>query len=399
MNMPHHASLSERRSLEPQILNAAAPRAELEARLQMFRNQLKESEVDVAVITAPYSVFYLSGIWTGFFASSPFIIIAQKTYAVIARRLDLAWQEVWSPQSWAGEWSSYRDEDDVADVVGRIVRKHYASARNSLGLELNTPRVSERFAARLSVFAEAHKVIDLQPSMIALRSVKSSTELTHMKRSSVITVRGIEAARDSIAGGATDSASAAAAFTAMIEAGSEPLAHTPVVVSGPSNRFTHLPWAGVRPLDGEPTTMMLGALVKGYAAPLERTFFKHHIPSVARDMLCSVAEAIEVTMSQLRPGMTGAEVDRLARSVHEKNGWADRFLHRTGYSTGINWADLDLMQLHPSEAATVAPGMTFHLVPHLVDDELGLLAISQPIVVTEHGCEPLLEFPLIVDAI
>jgi len=70
--------------------------------------------------------------------------------------------------------------------------------------------------------------------------------------------------------------------------------------------------------------MMLGALVKGML--LHSSVHSSNIhPSVARDMLCSVAEAIEVTMSQLRPGMTGAEVDR----------WHVLFMRRTGGPIGF----------------------------------------------------------------
>jgi Xaa-Pro dipeptidase len=376
-----------------------ASRSELEGRVAKVRGAMESLGVDVAVVTAPNAVFYLSGIWTGWFHAAPILVLTADDHKVLARQLDVGWERVWAHQTWATKWVYYRDEDDIPAAAGKLARQLCRRADPVLGLELNTPVATERFAATAVRSAGARRVVDLQPSMVAIRSVKSPTEIDHLRRSAALTQLGMEAARDTIAGGGLDTEAASAAFAAMVAAGSEPFAFNPIVVSGPLNRAVHIPWGRTRPEEGEPTTVMLGGVVGGYAAPLERTFFKGRMPDLARRFLSSVAEAVEAVLTDLRPGMTGAEVDGLARAAHEKNGLGKCFLHRTGYSIGINWADLELMQLHPSNKTQVVPGMTFHLVPHLMDADLGLLAISQPILVTEEGCERLLNFPLIVDTL
>ena len=387
----------ENRSQDRNGLTITASRGELTERLAKVRTEMASLGVQVAVITSPYAVFYLTGIWTGWFDAAPTLVLTTDSHKVVARQLDVGWEGVWAPQTWANDWAYYRDEDDISSVVGEFARQICRRENPTLGLELNTPLITSRYVAAIIRSARARGVVDLQPSMVAIRSVKSATEISHLRRSAALTKVGMETARDTIARGGLDTEAASAAFAAMVAAGSEPFAYNPIVVSGPLNRAVHIPWGSTRPRDGEPTTIMLGAVAGGYAAPLERTFFRRYVPDNARALLNSVADAVTAVLTELRPGMTGADVDRLARSAHEKNGVAARFLHRTGYSIGINWADLDLMQLHPSSKTEVVPGMTFHLVPHLMDPDLGLLAVSQPIVVTERGCEPLLDFPLVVD--
>lgn len=93
--------------------------------------------------------------------------------------------------------------------------------------------------------------------------------------------------------------------------------------------------------------------------------------------------------------MTGRSLNQMVRSVHAEHGLEDMFLHRAGYSVGINWPDLALPQWHPGEERSVEAGMTFHLVPHLMDPELGLVCLSQPLLVTDQGAEKLLDYPLV----
>ncbi|NLC22341.1 MAG: M24 family metallopeptidase, partial [Halomonadaceae bacterium] len=66
-----------------------------------------------------------------------------------------------------------------------------------------------------------------------------------------------------------------------------------------------------------------------------------------------------------------------------------------GYSIGLSyppdWGERT-MSLRPSDETILQPGMTFHFMPGLWEDEWGL-EITESILITETGCETLANFP------
>jgi len=86
--------------------------------------------------------------------------------------------------------------------------------------------------------------------------------------------------------------------------------------------------------------------------------------------------------------VTSGEVDDAVRGTIRKRGWGDYFLHRTAYSIGIGfdptWASSP--GIKEKDPTVLQPGMTFHMVPTLNRYHLGI-GLSEPLVVTESGCE------------
>ena len=50
------------------------------------------------------------------------------------------------------------------------------------------------------------------------------------------------------------------------------------------------------------------------------------------------------------------------------------------------------MSLRPSDETILEPGMTFHFMPGMWMDDWGL-EITESILITENGAEPLADFP------
>jgi Xaa-Pro dipeptidase len=368
------------------------------ARLEACRAMLRQLGADAGVISSPRAVFHLSGVWTGSFDEGPMLIVSDKEPCLLDRLVNHGWREVWEGLTPVRDWRSYRDED-IGTAIGRTIEQVVGSQAKTIGLEeASLGSGKNAIGSRLSditVGGKAITSVDISEQLVAMRLVKEAGEIELMRSAGPMTGIGLDTAAAALAAGHTDAEASTAAYAAMIAAGSEALAWAPSVVAGKRyNRANDLLWARVAPQPGDPITMVMSAIVGGLATPLERTFFFDYVPDRPRRMFASVVEAIHNVMDKARPGMTGAEVDRLARGVHKANGFGDHFLHRTGYSVGLNWADLELPQLHPGEQRKVKAGMTFHLVPHLFVEEFGILAISQPIVLGENGCKPLVDYPL-----
>jgi Xaa-Pro dipeptidase len=70
-------------------------------------------------------------------------------------------------------------------------------------------------------------------------------------------------------------------------------------------------------------------------------------------------------------------------------------MSRIGYSFGLNyppdWGE-HTISLRPGDKHLLKPGMTLHLMPGIWEKDFGF-ECSEPIRVTENGCEPLTNFP------
>jgi Xaa-Pro dipeptidase len=80
----------------------------------------------------------------------------------------------------------------------------------------------------------------------------------------------------------------------------------------------------------------------------------------------------------------------------ERAGLGRRFAHRTGYAVGIgfppNWSEGKTLALRPGEPTPLRPGMTFHVVPTVFADGVGV-GLSETVAVTAGGAEVITRFP------
>jgi Xaa-Pro dipeptidase len=107
----------------------------------------------------------------------------------------------------------------------------------------------------------------------------------------------------------------------------------------------------------------VGAVVEGYHADFTRSWW-HGARRPARhaEMAAAVEEAQAAAARIARPDTPAQELDRAARDVLERAGWADRFVHRLGHGVGLE----------------------IHEEPYLVEGNDGLLQAGQ-VVTIEPG--------------
>jgi Xaa-Pro dipeptidase len=106
----------------------------------------------------------------------------------------------------------------------------------------------------------------------------------------------------------------------------------------------------------------------------------------------AVADALSAAIDAIRPGVRSSEVDAACRQSLQSANLAHLFLHRTGYSIGLNfppdWGEGHILSLRAGDDTPLCPGMTFHLVPVLIDHSYGI-GMSETVLVTDTGAEPL----------
>jgi Xaa-Pro dipeptidase len=102
-------------------------------------------------------------------------------------------------------------------------------------------------------------------------------------------------------------------------------------------------------------------------------------------------QALAQARSELRPGLTVSDADKMLRNIIRENDVGAKLITRSGYSIGIafppSWDEGYIMSLFQGHSDILRPGMTFHVIPWMwgIDGDKSC-GISDTFFITEDGC-------------
>jgi Xaa-Pro aminopeptidase len=183
----------------------------------------------------------------------------------------------------------------------------------------------------------------------------------------------------------------ARAFEARIrELGGDP-SFPAIVAAGPNGALPHAE-PGEREIGrGELVVFDMGAAIDGYCSDGTRTFATGDPGEEAIEVYEIVRRAQQASLEAIRAGVTGEDVDKVAREVIDAAGHGDRFGHGLGHGVGLELHESPRLSLRsddvlaPGEVVTVEPGI-------YLPGQLGV-RIEDLVVVTEDGLRNLSSLP------
>jgi Xaa-Pro aminopeptidase len=168
------------------------------------------------------------------------------------------------------------------------------------------------------------------------------------------------------------------------------------LMTGPESAraYTPHPATSARVIErGDLGLLELATVVDGYWSDLTRTLVAGASPSARQEELyAAVLAAHDAALRTARPGMTGAEVDALARGEIERRGLGASFLHHTGHGLGFRYHEPHPF-LHPLNAEHVEEGMVSSIEPGVYVAGFGGVRLEENVVFTASGVELLSVFP------
>jgi Xaa-Pro dipeptidase len=364
--------------------------AEYRARLSSVRAGMAGRGIDLALISIPENIYYLTGYTTlGYYMYQTLLVPIEDEPLLLTyleERINI------ERLSWLERYVNYGVGDDPIEVTARTVAD-VGSAGRTLSIEESGYFFPIRTYRRLVAELSGVTWVDGSGLVERSRLIKSPAEVEYIRAAANAAMAGMVEALATARVGATENQVAAAVYRATLEHGSEYPGSPPYVISGERSGLPHGTWEGRELREGDIVFLEFSGCIKRYAAAMMRTAFLGSPPDSVRGRAAAVIDGLEAAIAHIRPGVTSGEVDHACRTAILKHGFGDH-THETGYSIGVcyppGWNESHIMNLHPGDQTVLRPNMVFHLVPSLIVPELnGHVGFSETVVVTEDGCEVL----------
>ncbi|MEZ4518225.1 MAG: Xaa-Pro peptidase family protein [Chloroflexota bacterium] len=356
-------------------------------RLQLLTEQILANGMDGLALMPGPNMVYVSGIHSHVSERPVLLFIpADDDPAIIIPTLE-------APKAEEAGISADRifDWDDSEGYTGAF-QQACAQLELSdylLGVEALHMRVLE--LQLLQRFAPGLQITHAEPALAALRMVKSTQEIAAMEKAIAVAERALQRVMPRIRAGLTEKQVAAILMQELLLSGGDSLSFDPIVSTGPNGASPHAVPTDRVLQQGDLLVIDWGVYVDEYPSDLTRTFAIGEIDDELRHIHDVVRLANEAARMAVRPGVTGQEIDQIAREVIEDAGYGEYFIHRTGHGLGLEIHEPPDMS--PTNTNPLAPGNVFTIEPGIYLPGRGGVRIEDNIVVTEDGGRTMSSFP------
>ncbi|MBO6116159.1 MAG: aminopeptidase P family protein [Ruminococcus sp.] len=334
-------------------------------------SQLPES-IDCVLITSDINRRYFTGMKS---SDGTVIAFRDKAYLVIDfRYIEKARSTVTSAE--------VIEQKKLYSQLNELMHKHNAS---NVAIESQTLTVS-----RLHILRAQFKdieVIDtdvLSNAVNALRMVKNESELECIRKAQEIAETAFESILSFIHVGVTEREIALELNRLMFEYGAEDLSFETIALAGANSSMPHGVPSDKKVENGEFVLMDFGAVYNGYHSDMTRTVCVGQPSDEMKKVYNIVLEAQTAAINAAHAGMTGQELDLIARSIISDAGYGNCFGHSLGHGVGMeiherpNASPNSAAELNKGAVVTVEPGI-------YIAGKFGV-RIEDFVILTENGC-------------
>lgn len=229
--------------------------------------------------------------------------------------------------------------EETKDSVKGFKIRNIADLQNKIAALMPFPvYVDEHipYEVILKLKAAGAKDFILSEDVGDLRKIKTERELSKIRTAQEITDKAFKNILEVITEGMTERELTAKLNALLYEFGGDGIAFPTIVAFGENTAKPHAHPGDKKLRKGMPVLLDFGAKYRGYCSDMTRTIFFGEPPERLKETYRAVLDAQEFAMSNMRSGMTGAEIDELARGRFRSAGLDKYFLHSLGHSLGLD---------------------------------------------------------------
>lgn len=377
-------------------------RAEYHDRLAKTRAAMDRAGLEVLIISDPSNMAWLTGYdgWS-FYVHQAVLVPLDEDPIWFGRQMDAAGarRTVWMDTSriigYPDHYVQASDRHPMDYLCGVIFEKGWA--KRTFGVEKDSYYFSAACLESLMTNLPETEFRDCTGLVNWQRAIKSPRELEYMRVAGRIVEAMHRRILEVVEPGLPKSQVVAEIYQAGIRgvegvAGSYP-AIVPLLPSGQEASAPHLTWDERCFQADEGTFFEIAGCYRRYHCPMARTVYLGKPDQKYLDAEKALLEGIEAGLEAARPGATCEEVEAAWRNAISRYGIEKN--SRCGYSIGLSyppdWGERT-MSLRPGDRTVLQENMCFHFMPGLWFDDWGI-EITESIVITPGGAEPLANFP------
>jgi Xaa-Pro aminopeptidase len=345
-------------------------------RLSAIKALLPELGVDALIITSPENRYYLSG----FSGSAGTLIIGNEQAFLLTDFRYTGQAEQQAPL-----YTVKRYKDDYHQLLAELIK---GAGWSKIGFE--EKKLSSYDYARLDEKISV-QFVPIEETAEKLRMTKSCEEQEIMRRGAEKLDQAFTWLQDVIKPGMTERALAVELEIFLLRQGSERPSFDYIVASGARGSMPHGVASAKQINEGDLVTIDFGAVFEGYATDMTRTVALKKVDQRQKEIYDIVYRAQCEAVSSVKPGLTGKEIDSVARDIITEAGFGEQFGHGLGHSIGLETHEPPA--LNPKNNTTLQPGMVVTVEPGIYIPDWGGVRIEDMVLVTESGAERLTKSP------
>ncbi|MGZ8563467.1 MAG: M24 family metallopeptidase [Candidatus Limnocylindria bacterium] len=243
-----------------------------------------------------------------------------------------------------------------------------------------------RFALRLRAALDPAELLPAGPTMSGLRRVKSPAEVDLLRAAATAADAAMMAITSEPLAGRVEVEVSRRIRELLMQAGHDDAGFA-IVASGPNSASPHHVPGHRRISAGDALVLDIGGTRAGYCSDTSRTCFVGEPPEDFLILYDVLRGAQTAACDAVRPGISGAELDAVAREIITEAGYGGAFLHRTGHGIGLETHEEPYIVA--SNAEPLVEGNAFSIEPGIYIGDRWGARIEDIVVCTADGGERL----------
>jgi Xaa-Pro dipeptidase len=341
-----------------------------EQRIKRVVSNMEKHGLNQMLITAPSSIFYLTGKW---------IEPGERMLALYINSkgtMKLFINELFPVEDLGIDLVIFNDKEDPIAYLSQVVEG------GKVGIDKTWP---SHFLIRLMEKKKDLLFINGSPIVDEVRMIKDSEEIQLMREASIANDRTMADLVRLVSEGHSERKIGKLLGDIYEKYDTYSFSFSPLIAYGANAAEPHHDSDNTELKAGDSVILDIGGRTNGYCSDMTRTVFFKEANEEAKKVYNIVLEANLAGIKAVKAGAKCSDVDKAARAVIEEAGYGKYFTHRTGHNIGIDVHEFpDISSINDMELKS---GMIFSVEPGIyLPGKLGV-RIEDLVVVTDTGCE------------
>ncbi len=361
---------------------------EFDDRMARARAEMARRGLDVLLLFAPESQYWLTGYDTFGFCFFQCLIVSDGDPVLLTRSADFRQAQLTSNIKDIRVWTDRAGADPTQDLVALLGDIGLGTKR--IGWETGTQGLTHLHGARLA--AQLDDLVDASDMMGVLRLVKSPAEIAYVRKAAELGDLAWDAAAARAHVGADEGAILGAMHDAIFSGGGDYPGNEFIIGSGDHALLCRYQ-SGRRKLEArDQLTLEWAGTYRHYHSANMKTIIIGEPRPQHLTMQAAAQDALLACEAALQPGRPMADVFAAHAKVLDAAGLGAHRLNACGYSLGPRFSPswMEDQMFYEGAPTVMQPGMVFFLHMILADSDSGsAMTLGRSSLVTEAGAEGL----------